>query len=159
MDKRNFIEGLAQEAEDAASKGDMNEVYRITRKLSWKQNISHHQVHSKDRKVLTAEDEQLKRWREYFKELLNRPLPAIAPNIAANSLLNIKTETPPKREIRKALQHLKKWQSPGPGRHSPRSTKNGHKVNCGFPTQAVWEDLEYRTNAWRLEMWPSGEIT
>ena len=67
MDKRNFIEGLAQEAEDAASKGDMNEVYRITRKLSWKQNISHHQVHSKDRKVLTAEDEQLKRWREHLR--------------------------------------------------------------------------------------------
>ena len=44
MDKRNFIEGLAQEAEDAASKRDMNEVNRITRKLSWKQNISHHQV-------------------------------------------------------------------------------------------------------------------
>ena len=50
---------------------------------------------------MKAEDEQLKRWREYFEELLNRPLPAIAPNIAANSLLNIKTETPSKREIRK----------------------------------------------------------
>ena len=133
MDERNFIEGLAQEVEDAAGKGDMNEVYRITRKLSRKRNISHHQVHSKDGKLLTAEDEQLNRWREYFEELLNRPLPAIAPNIPlANSL--IKTEPPSKREIRKALQHLKN----AGRRHSPRSTKNGYKVICGFPTdQAV----------------------
>ena len=112
MDERNFIEGLAQEVEDAAGKGDMNEVYRITRKLSRKRNISHHQVHSNDGKLLTAEDEQLNRWREYFEELLNRPLPAIAPNIAANSLLNIKTETPSKREIRKAFTTLEKMTKP-----------------------------------------------
>ena len=51
MDKRNFIEGLAQEAEDAAGKGDMKEVYNITKKLSGKRSISHHQVHSKDGKL------------------------------------------------------------------------------------------------------------
>jgi len=73
------------------------------------------QVQSKDEKLLTAEDEQLNRWREYFEELLNRPLPAIAPNIPpAKSLLNIKTEPPSKGEIRKALQHLKNDKAQGP---------------------------------------------
>ena len=124
MDKRNFIEGLAQEAEDAAGKGDMKEVYRITKKLSGKRSISHHQVHSKDGKLLTAENEQLNRWREYFEELLNRPPPAITPNIPpANTLLNIKTEPPSKREIRKALQHLKNDKAPGPDGIPPEALK------------------------------------
>lgn len=34
-DKRNFIERLVQEAEDAASKGVMKEVYHITKKTLW----------------------------------------------------------------------------------------------------------------------------
>ena len=124
MDKRNFIEGLAQEAEDAAGKGNMKEVYRITKKLSGKRSISHHQVHSKDGKLLTAENEQLNRWREYFEELLNRPPPAITPNIPpANTLLNIKTEPPSKREIRKALQHLKNDKAPGPDGIPPEALK------------------------------------
>ena len=60
-DKTNFVEGLAQEAEDTAGKGDMKEAYRINRRLVGKRNISNHQVHSKVGKLLTSENEQLNR--------------------------------------------------------------------------------------------------
>lgn len=75
-DKRNFIERLVQEAEDAASKGVMKEVYHITKKTLW--------VHKKDGKLLTSESEQLNRWREHFAELMNRPPPTTITAIQQN---------------------------------------------------------------------------
>ena len=36
-DKRNYLEQLATEAEEAASKGNLNELYKITKTLSGKQ--------------------------------------------------------------------------------------------------------------------------
>lgn len=103
-DKTNFVEGLSQEAEDAAREGDMKEVYRITKRLSGKRNVSHHQVHSKVGKLLSTENEQLNRWREYFEQLLNRPQSPITPIISpADSTLNTKTKPPSKGVIRKAI--------------------------------------------------------
>ena len=36
IDKRNYLEGLAAEAEEAAGSGNMKKLYNITKKLSGK---------------------------------------------------------------------------------------------------------------------------
>lgn len=93
-----FSAGLAQEKEDAANKGGMKDVYRITKKLSGKRNISHHQAHSKDGKLLTSESEQLNRGREHFEERLNGPSPTTTLTIPAAPSAIRNQESNPKYE-------------------------------------------------------------
>ena len=61
-DKRNFIETLANEAEEAAEKREFGTVYKITKQLCG--NNTNHSMPVKDRegKVITTEREQAARW-------------------------------------------------------------------------------------------------
>ena len=63
MDKRNYINGLAKEAEQAADSGNTRQLYDTTRKLGRKQGRN-----------ITGNEQQLNRWTEHFEELLNRPV-------------------------------------------------------------------------------------
>ena len=74
-DKANFIEDLAKEAEDASAQGNMKQLYEITRKLAGKYKATDRPIKDKNGNVLTSDEDQLKRWREHFEELLNRPPP------------------------------------------------------------------------------------
>ena len=71
-DKEKFIEDRAKEAEEAAAKGEMNTVYKITKELSSKKPTI---VPVKDKvgRVITNEREQAERWKSHFKEVLNLP--------------------------------------------------------------------------------------
>ncbi|KAK2183036.1 hypothetical protein NP493_326g00029 [Ridgeia piscesae] len=74
-DKANFIEDLAKEAEDASAQGNMKQLYEITRKLAGKYKRTDRPIKDKNGNILTSHEDQLKRWREHFEELLNRPPP------------------------------------------------------------------------------------
>ena len=74
-DKANFIEDLAKEAEDASAKGNMKQLYEKTRTLAGKYKRTDRPIKDKKGYVPTSDEDQLKRWREHFKELLNRPPP------------------------------------------------------------------------------------
>ena len=74
-DKRNFVEGLAQEAEKAAASRNMKQLYDTTRKLAGKFKKSERPIRDKNGIVLMGADKQLNRWAEHFEELLNRPVP------------------------------------------------------------------------------------
>ena len=65
----------AQEAEDAARQGQVKEVYEATRKLRNSRPKRVDMVKSREGKLLTKEEEERKRWQEYFMEVLNRPDP------------------------------------------------------------------------------------
>ena len=57
----------------------------------------------------------MKRWAEYFKELLNRPAPLNAAGIQpAKEILLVNSAKPIKDEVRKAIRTLKNWKSAGP---------------------------------------------
>ena len=82
-DKRNFVDRMAQEAEEAAANGNMKQLYDITKKLTGKFGRIERPVKDKNGSALVGADKQLSRWAEHFEELLNRPAPANAPDIPA----------------------------------------------------------------------------
>ena len=65
-DRRDHVERMAQDAEDAAGRGDMKELYQITKRLAGKKSTQQQHVLSKDGETLTSRKEPLERWREQF---------------------------------------------------------------------------------------------
>ena len=114
-DKRNFVEGLAQEAEKAAASRNMKQLYDTTRKLAGKFKKSERPIRDKKGIVLMGADKQLNRWAEHFEELLNRPVPQNQPDIQpAESDLPIDCNKPTREEIKKAITHMKNGKVAGP---------------------------------------------
>ncbi|XP_066289728.1 craniofacial development protein 2-like [Branchiostoma lanceolatum] len=113
--KRDHIEDLAKQAEEAAGKGNLKDLYITTRKLAGKFPQVDKPVRDREGNLLTTTEEQLKRWAEHLSDLLNRPVPEIPPNIPhAEEELPINTGKPSKIEIKKAIMSLRNGKSAGP---------------------------------------------
>ncbi|KAJ8356884.1 hypothetical protein SKAU_G00196780 [Synaphobranchus kaupii] len=110
-DKRDHIDNLAKQAEEAAGQGNLKDLYMVTKKLSGKFQQSDKPIMDKNGNQLTTTEEQLKRWAEHFGELLNRPAPEAPP---AETELPINCDKPSKAEIRKAIMSLKNGKAAGP---------------------------------------------
>ncbi|CAH2224944.1 Hypothetical predicted protein [Pelobates cultripes] len=103
-DKKDYIDGLAAEAEQAAYNGNMKQLYNTTKKLSGKYSTPERTVKDKEVKVITILAQQMNRLSEHFKELLNRPAPLNPRDInPANEDLPINCSKPTREEIRKAI--------------------------------------------------------
>ena len=114
-EKRNFVSMIATEAEEAARHGNMRDLYNTTKKLSRKAGNSERPIKDKQGRVLQSEEEQKKRWKDHFEELLNRPAPVETPDIEpAEEDLPIKCDVPNKEEIKKAIGQLKNGKAAGP---------------------------------------------
>jgi hypothetical protein len=61
MDKRNYIYGLAKEAEQAADSGNMRQMYDTTRKLAGKHSNPERPVKDKHGRNIMATEQQLNR--------------------------------------------------------------------------------------------------
>ena len=72
-DKRDYIDDLARQAETAAGQGNLRDLYLVTKKLTGKFQQTDKPMKDKNGNPLTTTKEQLKRWAEHFRELLNRP--------------------------------------------------------------------------------------
>ena len=130
-DKANFIEDLAKEAEDASAQGNMKQLYDITRKLAGKYKRTDRPIKDKNGNVLTSDEDQLKRWREHFEELLKRPPPQNPRDITpAEEVLQINGERQSKAEIEKAIHHMKRGKASGPDK---------------IPAEAIKADIETST--------------
>ena len=113
-DKRTYIEEMAQEAEQAAIRGEMSTVYKITKQLCGSYANKSAPVKDKQGKSLTTEREQAARWVEHFKEVLNLPDPEEPANpLEAEIELNIDMQPPTEEEVRKAIKATKRGKSPG----------------------------------------------
>ena len=110
-DKRDFVEGLAEEAERAAASRNMKQLYDTTKKLAGKFKKSERPIRDKNGTVLTGVDKQLNRWAEHFGELLNRPRPHNQP---AEEDLLIKGNKPIREEIKRAIGHIQNVKAAGP---------------------------------------------
>jgi Reverse transcriptase (RNA-dependent DNA polymerase)/Domain of unknown function (DUF6451)/Endonuclease/Exonuclease/phosphatase family len=127
-DKRNFVDMLAKEAEEAAYKGNMRELFATIKKLSGKFTKPERPVKDKDGNNIPNEEQQRSRWKEHFEELLNRPEPRNPPDIEAADIdLLIDCNTPTKAEIYMAIKQLRNGKAPGP---------------YGIPAEALKIDLE-----------------
>ena len=106
-DKRAYINQVAADAEEAASKGDLNRLYQTTRILSGRKPNQNKPIRNKEGDILAKADEQLARWKEHFEEVLNRPPPIHQPVLQPGEELPIKTENISRAEIRAAIKSLK----------------------------------------------------
>ena len=114
-DKRDWINGVAQEAEDAASQGQMKGVYEATRRLCNEGPRKTGMVKNKEGKLLTEEGEVKARWQEHFKEVLNRPVPEVATEVEETDVVNngIDIGEITREEIKSALGDMKSGKAPG----------------------------------------------
>ena len=113
-DKRNFVDRMAQEAEEATASGNIKQLYDVTKKLAGKFGRTERPVKDNKGSVLIGADKRLSRWAEHFEELLNRPAPANTPHIPATEEdLPIDCGEPTREEIRKAIKQLKNGKAAG----------------------------------------------
>ncbi|PVD22606.1 hypothetical protein C0Q70_18425 [Pomacea canaliculata] len=123
-DKRRFTYELTEEAETAATQGNMKRLFEITRTLSGKSVNSNKPVKDKNGKTITNDAEQRDRWMEYFEEMLNRPHPPSLPDIPpATAQLHVNTSPPTKTEIIKAIKSMKNGKAAGPDGIPPEALK------------------------------------
>ena len=114
-DKRDYIDNLAKQAEEAAGQGNLKHLYMITKKLAGKFNQTDKPVKDKEGNSLTTAEGQLQRWAEHFAELLNRPPPKEPPDIPpAVTVLPINCNIPSKEEIKHAIMSLRYGKAAGP---------------------------------------------
>ena len=114
-DKRDWINGVAQEAEDAVSQGQIKGVYEATRKLCNEGPRKAGMVKNKEGKLLTKEGEVKARWQEHFTEVLNRPVSEVATVVEEPHVVNNSIDIGEirKGEIRSALGDMKSGKAPG----------------------------------------------
>ena len=112
-DKQDFLDGLANQAELAAAKGDLSTVYKITKQLS-RQTRQSPPIRDSFGKVLTNESDQAARWVQHFQSVLNRPDPVTAlDELPQEDSLDITTDPPSKAEVLRALRAMKSGKAPG----------------------------------------------
>ena len=87
----------------------------MTKKLTGKFQQTDKPVMDKNGNPLTTTNEQLKRWAEHSRELLNRPTPDSPSDIPpAETELPISCDKPSKTEIKKAIMTLRSGEAAGP---------------------------------------------
>ena len=115
LSKREFINNLAEEVESAANQHRMKDLYELTRKLAGKKSPASKPIKGKHGNTLIKLEDQLKRWGEYFEDLLKRPpAPGSLVIPEAELMLDLNTEKPSQEEIAKAIQKQKNGKAPGP---------------------------------------------
>ena len=123
-DKRKYFDDLAQEAESAACKRDMKQLYDITRTLAGKNKTHAQPVTDKDGKIITKETDQRQRWADHFKGILNRPQPQTRPDIPTNTeAIIVSSDAPSKSEIVNAIRAMKSGKAAGPDGIPPEALK------------------------------------
>nr|KAG5687536.1 hypothetical protein BaRGS_013638 [Batillaria attramentaria] len=74
-DKRDYIDNLASQAEEAARQGNLKDLYQVTKKLAGKFQQTDKPVKDKNGHPLTTTEEQLKRWAETLQGAVKSPHP------------------------------------------------------------------------------------
>ena len=108
-----YFKTFADEAEEAASKGDLKTLYATTRILSGRHCNPNRPVKNKEEILLTMVEDQLARWKENFQEVLNRPVSEQRPRLNPGDPLDINIGEITKEEIHKALSSLKNGKAAG----------------------------------------------
>jgi endonuclease/exonuclease/phosphatase family metal-dependent hydrolase len=156
-DKRDYIERLAEEAEAAAEQGDMKTVYQNTKKLKGDYGQYHDlPVKAEDGTHVTIEEEKLKRWKQHFESILNRPDPPVLADIPeAEEDLDINLGDITVDEVKQAIHKLKNGKAPGEDGVCPEMLKVEDTVTpqllCQI-FQKIWDSEEAPSD------WKTGTI-
>ena len=155
-DKREWVEHIAREAEDAAGQGNMKGVYEATKKLCNEKPRQIDMVKDKDGNLLTKDDEIRKRWGEHFDKVLNRPAPSSVAGIDKETEGDddIEIGCITRAEIRNAMHKMKKGKAAGIDSITIELLRAGGDVFTEllyelFPK--IWETEEIRED-WNKEL-------
>jgi len=121
--KRNWINEQAKLAEEAEKKGDIRELYNITRQLSQRKFRMNRPLKTKSEMLLTQE-ELLKRWEEHFSKIFNKDDNSIGSkqemrnveeedNSENENETEVNLDPPTKTEMQLALSRLKNGKAAG----------------------------------------------
>ena len=114
-DKKEWINNIAKEAEDAAANHHMKTLYSLTKTLSNEKPKKCVTINNKDGKTITNSEERKERWKEHFSEILNRPEPEhpliVDDNVSEISDIDI--NPPTVSEIEQAIKRLKNGKAAG----------------------------------------------
>lgn len=151
-DKRRYLDGLAQKAEEAARRKEQSTLYKITKTLCGRKQVASMPIKDKAGNLLTTEQEQERRWKEHFEEVLNRPEPYTQAEIKEpESELEVNTEPPTKAEIRDAIKTLKNGKAPGEDQLNAELFKQEPEAAADHLVplfRAIWEE-ENIPEGWR----------
>ena len=159
-DRRKKIDDLAKKAEEAASRSDTAELFKLTREIAGGKNRAMQAVADENGRLLTTVEGQLQRWRDYFCKLLNEQFVEQQPPVSnethlRRSFRGIKTNAPTIEEIVNATNLLKDHKAAGidgiPAEFLKADTNiTGRLLLPLF--QKVWEEEVYPTE------WKEGVI-
>ena len=80
IDKRKFMESMAEVAEKTAKSHELHTLYKISQQICHsKNNYNNTPIRDSQGQLLTTEHEQELRWTNYFSNVLNRPDPEHPP--------------------------------------------------------------------------------
>ena len=140
------MEDLARQAEEASDRVDAKELNSITRKLAGERNIPDRPIRDKSVELLTDQEEQRKRWAEYFRELLKWPPPSVMPDIQpADTPLQVSENWPSEAEIKRPIIPLKNGKAAGPDGIQPEAIKAGLNTSTKMLHELfgkIWETNE-----------------
>jgi hypothetical protein len=149
-DRRRWVNELADQAENAAKKNDLKLLYETTRKLAGKYARSGMPVRNKVGKLLTNEQDQLKRWHEHFNDLFTLPSDTPVPDDftppRVPRVQRVSSSPPSIEEIEKAIKSMKSNKAPG----YDQITSEMLKADVELSAQAlhpifekIWETEEF----------------
>ena len=151
-DKKDYIEKLADEAEEAAGKNDLKTLYKINKQLNNGFKNCDVPVKNKNGMVIEKEAEKLQRWKEHFESVLNRPDPPHLADIQpADTDLDICTDPPSLEEVTAAIKAMKSGKAPGADGVTAEMLKADVNVTAPILTEIfrqIWEEGQI-PEAWK----------
>ena len=109
---------------------NMKDLYNTTKKLAGNFRQTSQQIKDKNGIVLITTEEQLARWEEHLKELLNRPPHEVTPEInRAEDELKINLNLSSKPEIKQAIKKLKTAKASDPANASLINSICDHQIS------------------------------
>ena len=115
-DKKEWMENIAKEAEDAARHQNMRALYGLTKVLSNERPKQNATIKDKDWNLLTESEERMRRWKEHFSEILNREAPenpVAEEDVVMQEIVEISVDPPTTAEIKSAIRRLKDGKAAG----------------------------------------------
>ncbi|XP_041376748.1 uncharacterized protein LOC121389211 [Gigantopelta aegis] len=106
-DKKVYIEGLADQAEQAAQRQDSKTLYRITKTLMGRNHHNDLPVKDMNGNIITNETEKFARWKDHFQSILNRAKPNTLAEIPETDQdLDMNVDPPTLTEVKNALRAM-----------------------------------------------------
>ena len=127
-DKKEWYGEGANELENAAVRQDMKKMYQLKKTLVNQPCKKATQICDANGQIIKDEGSCLKRWAEYFENLLNADKPAELinfDNYKPMEEIDVEMEPPSMEERDKAISHLKRNKAPGLDNITPEMLKDG----------------------------------